>query len=347
MYNRNHTISSFGWSIILLFAFFTSCTDNEEDGVTADRIAVKVEMGAGNSIINPTRALGDPTYSVDRVWILPFKKIAENLDNSDVNFVPEYSSSLQIDVNSFPIKSMTMLLSSSSTYKILAFGFKRTDYSSSDPNNVNYSFSVGAVATPVTLANFHMKMAKTTVVPELFTSVCYCYNNGVLYGTAFKPSLLQDISLRGELTRIVSGLTVQVTNIPTYVTSVSLVAEQLAKAIQPIGGIPTVWQTSGDGDNRVLNSQIPASGTVSFSNLILPTTSSRSTKLYLDVKYGTLTERYTIKVPDLANVSVANSITFTTNQVVKIIGSYTTINLGFVLTSTINLDDNQWDGLQN
>lgn len=347
MYNRDHYISSLRWSIILLFALLTSCSVDDEVDATTESVAVKIDIGAGNSVISATRALGDPTHSVDRIWILPFKKIAENLDNSDVNFVPEYSAALQFDVNTFPHEAMTMLLTSSSTYKIIAFGFKRTDFNAYDPSNVNQIFSVGAVSSPVTLANFHMKTAKTTVVPELFTTVCNCYNNGVLYGTAFRPSLLQDISLRGELKRIVSGLTVQVTNIPAYVTSVSLVAEQLVKAVQPIGATPTLWQTVGDGDGRILDSRIPTGGAVSFSNLLLPTTSSRSTKLYLDIKYGTLTERYTIKVPDLANVSVSNSITFTTNQVVKITGNYTTINLGFMLTATINLDDNQWDGLQN
>lgn len=334
-------------AFVLFLITFSSCTAGmDENKEIADcKSNVKVEINLASRTSRSQEYLGSPGYSVDRILLLPFKKTDESLSNTDANFTPDYAAAKQLDVSSFPVLSMTMSLNSLSTYKILVLGFKRTDYNVSDQNNISRTFSLGATTTPVTLSNFHLQVMAATVVPELFAATCICYNNGTLVGEYFKPFNLQDISLKGTLNRVVSGLSLKVTDIPGYVTSVSLTADHLVKAIQPIGATPTLWQTTGDGENRILATQSPSGGIVSFENLLLPTTSGYATKLYLDLKYGTLTERYTVNVSNVTGVSSSNNITFTKNQVVSITGSYNTINLGFVLTANINLEDDIWDGI--
>lgn len=331
---------------IIIFATLYSCTSYDSYEVIDGKTEVKVEINNPDFTQAKSRNVGSSIHSVDRILLLPFKKTNEALENIDTNFEPEYTAAKQVDVNSFPVSTMTMALTSSSTYKIIVLGFNRTDYNMSDPNNTNNTFSLGSTDAPVTLANFHLQAAKATVVPEFFTDVCICYNNGEVVGEFFKPATLQDISLEGNLERIVSGLNVELSDIPEAVTSVSLIAEQLVKAVQPTNATPTLWQTSDDGEERTIAIKAPSLGTVSFGNLLLPTTDIHSTKLYLDLTYyGTLTERYIINVPDVAGVSSSNSITFTKNQVVNISGSYNSTGLDFKLNATINLEDDIWDGI--
>lgn len=80
---------------------------------------------------------------------------------------------------------------------------------------------------------------------------------------------------------------------------------------------------------------------------MLPTLDARKTLLYLDVIYAGITEQYTVKIADVANVVSGNRIILSPNHWVRIDGDYNKINLGFTLSNNINLDDNAWDGIQN
>lgn len=52
--------------------------------------------------------------------------------------------------------------------------------------------------------------------------------------------------MTGTLKRLVSGLTLEVTNIPAYVNSMTLIAEQLVTATRATDGTALAWQTAGD-----------------------------------------------------------------------------------------------------
>lgn len=164
-------------------------------------------------------------------------------------------------------------------------------------------------------------------------------------GQTFKPSQVDNV--KGTLTRLVSGLTIQVNNVPAYVNSMTLVAEQLVTAIRVTDAQPLAWQTAGDSGAKTLGVKAPVAGSVNFNLYMMPTQAARNTLLYLDVAYGTgFTERYTVKIADTPGVVASNRITFDPNNWVKITGSYSSINLGFTLANNINLDDNAWDGIQ-
>lgn len=77
---------------------------------------------------NLTRALGDATPSVNRVLILPFKKTNESLANDPVNFVPDYTSAKQIDLNAFPLNTAMLRMTTGSTYQLMVIGYNRNDY---------------------------------------------------------------------------------------------------------------------------------------------------------------------------------------------------------------------------
>lgn len=314
--------------------------------------AVRVELDV---LPGQSKALGDAAYSVNRLLLLPFKKIDEAGADDAANFAPVYASARQIDVNSFTAYALIHNLDRTSTYRMAVIGYTRTDYNynPSDPAAITGNFSIGAASTPVTLAGFHVKPASAVSVPEFFTCVCTAYGAGdAAIGQSFSPQNVK--TLKGTLQRLVSGVSLKITGIPAYVKSVTLSAEQLvqASAIAPAipsdtAGRPTVWQTAGDANNKVLATVAPdAGGTLTVEKLLLPTFSTRKTRLLMQVFYGSTSETYVVKVQDVAGVSAGNYLVFRPNRVVRITGSYGNIGLGFLLQAAINLDDNAWDGLQ-
>lgn len=189
-----------------------------------------------------------------------------------------------------------------------------------------------------------MQPVNPTVVPEFFSCFGNGYRGATLVGPIFKPSQINYVT--GTLKRLVIGFTLEVTNVPAYVNSMTLIAEQLVTATRATDGTALTWQTAGDGGTKTLATQAPVSGKVSFNQFLLAIPDSRKTLFYLDVSYGIFTERYTVKLPDTPGVVSGNRIIFTPNHWVKVTGNYANINIGFTLAGNINLDDNAWDGLQ-
>lgn len=195
------------------------------------------------------------------------------------------------------------------------------------------------------MANLYLQPVNPTVVPEFFSCFGNGYQGTTLVGPVFKPSQINYVT--GTLKRLVSGLTLEVTNIPAYVNSMTLIAEQLVTATRATDGTALAWQTAGDSGIKTLATQAPVSGKASFNQFLLAIPDSRKTLFYLDVSsYGLFTERYTVKLSDTPGVVSGNRIIFTPNHWVKVTGSYANINIGFTLAGNINLDDNAWDGLQ-
>ena len=227
----------------------------------------------------------------------------------------------------------------------MIIGYNQNDYDFLNQNDATRRFSIISTAIPATLANVCLQPANPAVVPEYFSCIGTGYLNASAVGQTFKPSQVNNV--KGILTRLVSGLSLQVSNVPGYVKSMTLVAEQLVTGIRTTDAVPLTWQTAGDGGVRILGTRTPVSGNVNFNLYMLPTTATRKTLLYLDVAYGNgFTERYTVKIPDSEGVVSGNRITFDSNHWVKIAGDYSAINLGFTLVGNINLDDNAWDGIQ-
>ena len=96
----------------------------------------------------------------------------------------------------------------------------------------------------------------------------------------------------------------------------------------------------------MLDKKIPVSNAVTFNRYMLATLDTYKSLYYLDVEYGIFTDRYTLKVADSPNVASGNRIILTPNHWVTITGDYSNINLGFQINGNINLDDNNWDGIQ-
>lgn len=335
------------WSHILWGLFIlvlSGCVQDEMIEPTGEEL-VSIPVEVNGFPFNQTRSIETQPYTANRVLVLPFKKIDENIStNDDSNFAPYFAAARQVELHT-NITHITMLnLPAGSTYKILAVGCNQHDYDLNNPGSPGNTFDIGSVNNPTLLSNVHLLARSAAVVPELFTAIGQSYHDGNGIGAYFKPEQINSIKI--NLTRLVSGLNIEIANVPDHVTSITLVAEKLVKGVQPIGGAATIVQASGDADQlKTFSTQLPVSGRVSFNHYILPTMDANKTKLYLDVQYGIFKERYEIKVPDTDGVSALNSITFMPNHVVKISGDYANINFGFSLSYAINLDDNNWDGL--
>lgn len=342
MYNVNRTLCFL--TVLLGTLFLGGCSADEDLPVipTENTVPVRFEIKSENLAF--TRAPGDATLSVNRILILPFVKTNEGLDNSAGNFTPVYSAAKQLNVPSFPAVATMLNLIPTSTYQVAVIGYSQSDYDFSNQASPSRRFDIGSAPMPATLANLYVQPVSPVIVPEFFSCFGNAYSGGVLQGTAFKPGQINYV--QGVLARIVSGLSLNITGIPGYVSSVTLVAERLATASKVTDGTPLLGQTAGDAGLKTFETQLPVLGAVSFRKFVLPTLDARNTLLYLDVKYGTVTERYTVKVPDMVGVSVTNRITFTPNHWVQISGTYASINLGFTISDNINLDDDAWDGLQ-
>lgn len=337
----NHIIALLmGIGMILL----GGCSTEESRDLFPDENIVPVHLAiSGNS--SYTRAPGDAALSVNRILILPFRKTNEALTDDPANFVPEYSSARQLNVNSFPAVATMLNLSAASTYQLVIIGYNQSDYDFANQTSATRKFSIASTVTPATLANLYLQPTNAAIVPELFSCTGTGYLKNVLVGQKFKPSQVDNV--KGTLTRLVSALSLQVNNVPGYVNAMTLIAERLVTGIRITDAAPLAWQTDDDSETKTLGTKKPVSGSVSFNLYMLPTTTSRNTLLYLNVAYGTgFKERYTVKIPDQAGVVSGNRITFDSNHWVKITGDYSSINLGFTLSGNINLDDNAWDGIQ-
>lgn len=342
MYNVNRTLCFL--TVLLGTLFLGGCSADEDlpEVPAENTVPVRFEIKSENLAF--TRAPGDATLSVNRILILPFVKTNESLSNSAGNFTPVYSAARQLNVPSFPAVATMLNLLPASTYQIAVIGYNQSDYDFTNQLSPSKRFDIGSVNTPTTLANLYLKPVSPVIVPEFFSCLGNAYSGSVLQGTAFKPGQINYVT--GNLKRIVSGLSLSLTGIPGYVSSVTLVAERLATASKATDGTPLSGQTAGDGGLKTFETQVPVAGAVNFRKFVLPTLESRNTLFYLDIKYGTVTERYTVKVSDMEGVSDNNRIIFTPNHWVKITGTYAAINLGFTISDNINLDDGVWDGLQ-
>lgn len=318
-------------------------TDDIPDENSDDKVSVPLTLTKES--LDITRAPGDVNLSVNRVLILPFKKTNESLTNDPVNFAPDYSAAKQVDVNGFPLLTPLMQLTAGSTYQIMAIGYNRNDYDFANPANAGRRFDIGLAGMPLTLADMNLKLTSAPNVPEFYSIMGSGYKNGILVGQTFKPGDINNV--KGLLSRKSSGLTLDITAIPAFVKSISLSAEQLVTAIAAVDGTPVQWQTAGDAGVKLLGTLTPVAGRTTFNLFMLPTLDARKTLLYLDVAYGSTSERYTVKIVDNTGVVSGNRVTFTPNHWVRITGTYANINLGFVLSDDINLDDNSWDGIQN
>ncbi len=324
--------------------FMQGCSKDENESPDKNSVAIPFNLNANQKDLLLSSSFDNSSHTVNRILILPFKKTSETATNDDINFVPDFTAAKQFDVSTFPTNATMLNLTQGISYKVMVIGYNRNDYNQSNPTATGSRFSIGSINNPIQLDNLHLNPTSPVSIPEFFSCVCNAQTNGSSLGAIF---VAQDgIKLTGNLTRIISGLSLEVTNIPAFVDSVTLVAEQLVTAIKARDGVPTAWQTVGDAGNKILGKLVPTNNTVNFNTYLLPTFDARKTKLFLDVHYGSFTERYMVKIPDLADVSVSNSIIFLPNQAVNITGDYAKINIGFTITGTINLDDDAWDGIQ-
>lgn len=330
-----------GIAVVFLFA----CSQPDIPGQPEDGLVpIKVTVGkTGTSGISPdVRLAGAP---VNRILVLPFQKLNTALpDNQANNFVPAWNFARQWDVSAFPTGSLTLALPKSFTYKVLVIGYKQSDYNYNTPNTVSNLVELTVQPAPSSLANFLLAPKSPAQVPEFFTCVLTASQNGTSIGTVFTPSEGVDISLSGQLKRFVSGLNVSITNIPGFVKSMTLTAEKMVKSVQVNDTVAVAVQAPGDNESRVIQKLVPASGTVNFTTILLPTLNVNKSKYYLIVEYDSMTETYTINVPD-TEVSQSNSIILLPNGTVNITGNYSLINIGFEISTTINLDDDAWDGI--
>lgn len=317
--------------------------DMQGNKIAAVRIGLSLDESSTKSFTNT-----NPFHHVDRVLILPFGKTAENLSNDDANFIPAYSLAKQIDVSQFPVTGAVIYLPEKVTHKVLVIGYNRNDYDFTNRTNPANRFDIGSLTSPTTLANFHLSPKAAIIVPEFFIAVAKVSSGTTVLGETFLPEQMQPngYTLSGNLNRLVSGLSMSVSNIPSYVKSLTLVAENLTKISKATNAAVLLSQTPGDNENRVLDKKTPDSnGSVTFEKYLLPNSGAGTTRFFLDVELGTSVERYVVKVPD-SGISSANQFTLYPNQAVNLTGGYSSINLGFTLGFNINLDDNFWDGWQ-
>lgn len=327
------------WAVFIM----NGCSKEEEMSVQPDD-SVSVRFDIVNDIQSSTKAPGDVNLSVNRILILPFRKINESLANDSTNFAPDYNLAKQMDVVAYPSISTKLNLAPGTTYRIMAIGYNQSDYDFVNPGSIARRFDFGSTGS-ATQSNLYLKPVNPTSIPEFFSCVGTGFMNGTPVGTSFQTGQMNRVE--GQLKRIVCGFTLDIANIPAYVTSVTLVAEQLVTATRALDGNPLLWQTAGDSGIKSLVTLTPQSGKVTFNLYMLPTLDARKTLFYLDLTYGSTTDRYTVKIADNPGVVTGNRITFIPNHWVKVQGDYSNINLGFQWSESINLDDNSWDGIQS
>lgn len=332
----------------LLFSLFSvllfGCS--APDSGQADKAeSVKVYLSLGMPKTKAFQAIDSLPLSVNRILVIPFQKQDENQPNSNTsNFIPAWNLVRQYDIDTFPANNIQLSLIRSFTYKVLIIGYNQNDYDYNNPNAADSRFDIRLQPIPTTLANFQLSTNTATDVAEFFTCFCTAVQANIDQGDIFVPD--SDITLSGNLQRMVSGLDVLLTNVPAYVSSVSLTGGSLVKQLRLSDTTATQIQTSGVGDSLLIGQTTPQNGIIRLNAFLFPTQTTNKTSFYLNVFYDTRQTTYLIQVAD-GPVSVSNQIILKANEVVKIQGNFTQTGISFELNYSINLDDNQWDGYTN
>ncbi|NMA73830.1 MAG: hypothetical protein GX963_06635 [Bacteroidales bacterium] len=306
------------------------------------RIFVPLEIGGIKRI--QTKSLETQPHIVNRVLLLPFKKIDESIPtNEEDNFNLDQTSLKQVEIKESPTFLTMLELEQGSTYTIFAIGYGNNDYNINDADQdrkFDLSYSV-----PDILQTLYLQSVSATDVSGFFSAIGISHDNVLEIGKYFKPEGIKTIKV--NLTRSVSGLSLEIRNIPSSVTSITLIAEKLVQSVflTDLEFLHVVSEIENEA-LKTFSTQIPDVGSVSFDHYLLPTFSVNRTRFYLDVQSGIFTERFLMKVNDVAGISSNNSISFYPNQLVKISGDYSNIDIGFTLDYSINLDDDDWDGIQ-
>lgn len=329
--------------MLSMIAFlFLGCSQGE-DYIQADTRTIAIPVEIKGLTLNLTKSIGTQPYTVNRVFILPFKKVDESVpENEDGNFRIDMDLIKQVAFNTSPAFLTMLDLTEGATYKILAVGYNSNDFDENIPGNNKFLLPF---TNQGALDFAYLRAVLATDIPDIFTATGISYNGENPFGEFFKPEEIR--SLKIGLNRMVSGLNLEITNIPGYVASITLVAEKLVEGLSVSNFKAFTIRDGSDADaTRTFSTQIPEAGNVRFNHYLLPTLDVNRTKFYLDIELGSQTERYLIRVNDIAGISSGNSIAFYPNHVVKISGDYSRIDLGFTLNYSIHLDDNKWDGLQ-
>lgn len=340
------TLTSIKWGYLLISLIGSTllgCVQNEEITQSASKtIAIPIEIN--RLVKNIARSIDTQPYTVNRVLILPFKKIDETiLTNDDNNFNLDQTAIKQVELTGNPTYLTMLELTPGATYKIVAIGYNQNNYDINNPALVK-TFDL-LYSEPNLLYSLYYYAMSAAAITDFFTATGMSYTHTTQTGYYFKPENIN--TLRINLTRSVSGLSVEIADIPEYVTSITLVAEKLVQSVSLSNfEALTIQNETADDKLKTFSTQVPDAGYIHFDHYLLPTFGIHSTRFYLDIQLGSLTERYLIKVNDVAGISSGNKISFYPNQVVKISGSYANINLGFTLNYSINLEDNTWDGIQ-
>lgn len=326
------------WIIIAGTLLIAGCSRGDEREIIVQEKHVPVQLEVGYESGLDTRALEDGAQNVNRITVLFFQKINESGSNTDdTNFTLQSAYTLQQDIASFPAQASNTI-ATGHTYRAYIVGYNQTDYD----NGVG-RFGFVSPAGGQTLDKYDIFLNLPTSVPQFFIASCSANQGSTDLGTAFTPTTSDPVKLKATLQRAVSGISLSITGIPAFVQSISLRAGNMVTAMKITDGNST--QLAAGGANKTLATLPPASGNILFENLLLPVWNGNTTFLYLDVKYGSTTETYRVKVQDSA-ISTGDNITFAPNTVVKITGTYNNIQLGFLISDNVNLDDNAWDGLQ-
>ncbi len=339
-YNRTKLLGL----LFCLYALVLAGCSQDEDHVKTDTQTVSIPVEINSSQINLLKSIEEQPYTVNRVLILAYKKVDESIaTNEDSNFKLEASLTKQIDIDFLFSHTAMLDFEAGSTYKVIVVGFNRNDTDLYDPS-VPSRFEIGV--SNATLATEEILVKRPADVPEFFTGVCQSYNRDTPVGEYFKPEQIR--SLEATITRLSSGLNMEITNIPDSISSMTLIADTLVQNIHPVSYAAAKVCTPAEADNlRTFSTQVPDAGSVSFNHFLLPSFDTNKTKFYLDVQSTNLKKRFLVRVPDVAGVSSDNSIIFMPNEVVKISGDYSKIDFGFAIDmDNINLDDNAWDGLE-
>lgn len=337
---------SFGRGCLILgVAVFVLLGCNQYEDINhTDKRRVAVPIEINNVIKNITKSIETQPHAVNRVLILPFKKIDESIViNEDDNFDLDQTQVKQVEFSGNPTYVTMLELTENSTYKILTIGYNNNDY---DINNAGFAekFNLQYV-TPNILRVFYYESISATDISDLFVTTCTSYNGEMQVGEYFKPEEIK--TLKANLMRSVSGLSLEIANVPTSVTSITLIAERLVQSVfLPDMEFLAVIPEFAEDNLKTFSTQTPVGGSVSFNHYLLPTFDINNTRFYLDVMFGTITERYLVIVNDVSGVSLDSRISFYPNQVVKISGNYSDIDEGLILNYSTNLDDDSWDGIQ-
>ncbi len=261
-------------------------------------------------------------------------------DDTPASFTPVLSQIVQYDVPSFQYSVLLKLLRDE-TYKILVLGYNSADYDHNNPSGGSNKFEITAWMQPPTLQTITLSFFLEQS-PDIYYS-CEIFSGFAQVGENDSFVVTDDMIAVCVLQRLQCGLSLEVTDIPSNVESITLKTSGRAWSVSPYYKEGMNGSVTGTGAATIpLASRTISGGTATLDIYLIPYTDPAFAIDLIYTDSSTATYPVTATYPETGET--LDIFPIVANQAYNLSGSYNDFKFVINVGPSLGLDDDQWDG---